>query len=438
MKKINEDKTCGLCATHGKNLKACSRCKLVYYCGPECQIAHWKQKDGGHKKYCIAVDERKPRNKEGSRTTTQSNQSSSSVSSVKCVICLDTISQANVGSFCTLPCSHIFHSVCMEDFRSHGATHQEGDLKCPLCRASAAQHAAAASEEDLSTPEMLFLKGCLLRDDYDTKMFGITQHPIEQQTKMIAEGVEIRAELAKLWGRAAASGYEPAKKALKALKVMMENDSTETGIMARAKAGDGDAQVELGHSFTRGTHGNPIDPKQAYFWFNKAAEQGVSDGEYFVGFCLSIGAGVALDVKRGEEWFRKAAAKENPNAQHDLGVAYRDGINVVKCLKTSEEWFLKAAKQNHIPGVSNLSILYLNTGQYEKCLPWMKKGAFEFKDPRAQYLLGLHFYALGKGGVKVDEALALKLFRLSASGSYPEAIKLVAQALEGKAKETTR
>jgi hypothetical protein len=84
--------------------------------------------------------------------------------------------------------------------------------------------------------------------------------------KMIAEGVEVRAELAKLWGRAAESGYEAAKKALKALGIIDgECPSTENGIMARAKAGDGDAQVEHGHSFTRGTHGNPIDPKQALF-----------------------------------------------------------------------------------------------------------------------------------------------------------------------------
>jgi hypothetical protein len=37
---------CGDCASE---LKACSRCKAVYYCSKECQSAHWKS---GHKAAC--------------------------------------------------------------------------------------------------------------------------------------------------------------------------------------------------------------------------------------------------------------------------------------------------------------------------------------------------------------------------------------------------
>jgi len=39
------------------SLKACSRCKLVYYCSEPCQRQHWKE--GEHKRFCVAVDDRK-------------------------------------------------------------------------------------------------------------------------------------------------------------------------------------------------------------------------------------------------------------------------------------------------------------------------------------------------------------------------------------------
>jgi hypothetical protein len=38
-------------------LKACSRCKLVFYCSEPCQRQHWKK--GEHKRFCVAVGDRK-------------------------------------------------------------------------------------------------------------------------------------------------------------------------------------------------------------------------------------------------------------------------------------------------------------------------------------------------------------------------------------------
>ena len=46
--------TCGHCAARassGTSLKSCSRCGIVFYCGRDCQLAHWK---AGHQKSCKA------------------------------------------------------------------------------------------------------------------------------------------------------------------------------------------------------------------------------------------------------------------------------------------------------------------------------------------------------------------------------------------------
>ena len=40
---------CANCGIAASNLKACSRCKAVSYCGREYQVAHWKS---GHKAAC--------------------------------------------------------------------------------------------------------------------------------------------------------------------------------------------------------------------------------------------------------------------------------------------------------------------------------------------------------------------------------------------------
>lgn len=36
-----------------KDLKACARCKCVFYCGKECQVQDWKAR---HKKFCKTLE----------------------------------------------------------------------------------------------------------------------------------------------------------------------------------------------------------------------------------------------------------------------------------------------------------------------------------------------------------------------------------------------
>ncbi|KAJ3411381.1 hypothetical protein HDV05_002306 [Chytridiales sp. JEL 0842] len=45
---------CLVCNVKGKKLKACSICRLVYYCGVDCQKAHWSE----HKKVCASWEGR--------------------------------------------------------------------------------------------------------------------------------------------------------------------------------------------------------------------------------------------------------------------------------------------------------------------------------------------------------------------------------------------
>ena len=101
------------CDTAGVVLKACSRCQLVRYCTKACQVQHWK--DGGHKRFCVAVAKRSP-------------GANSSVPTVgeTCMVCLEGLT---VSPTDTLPCGHVLHSACAKSIKDFAAAQA-----CPLCR----------------------------------------------------------------------------------------------------------------------------------------------------------------------------------------------------------------------------------------------------------------------------------------------------------------
>lgn len=41
---------CGFCGTRGSGMKLCARCKLISYCGKDCQRGHYSS----HKKECLS------------------------------------------------------------------------------------------------------------------------------------------------------------------------------------------------------------------------------------------------------------------------------------------------------------------------------------------------------------------------------------------------
>ena len=67
-KKSDAAPACTNCGVTGGRLLACSRCKLVQYCGKDCQTQHWGK--GEHKLFCVSVDQRKPEQLKLTKTAT--------------------------------------------------------------------------------------------------------------------------------------------------------------------------------------------------------------------------------------------------------------------------------------------------------------------------------------------------------------------------------
>jgi hypothetical protein len=62
------------------------------------------------------------------------------------------------------------------------------------------------------------------------------------------------------------------------------------------------------------------DFTKAVRWFLRAAEQGHSEAQYYVGWCYCLGDGVERDLDEAEKWFGKAADQGNPKAIGVLGL----------------------------------------------------------------------------------------------------------------------
>ena len=109
---------CSLPEQAGVALRPCSRCKLVRYCGTECQAQHWKK--GGHKMFCVSPDQRKPQ---------PAAKEEGGASGPTCAICIEAMV---VEAECTrLACSHVFHARCVVGMQANSSTRA-----CPVCRAA--------------------------------------------------------------------------------------------------------------------------------------------------------------------------------------------------------------------------------------------------------------------------------------------------------------
>ncbi len=103
----------------------------------------------------------------------------------------------------------------------------------------------------------------------------------------------------------------------------------DAALLARAKAGDAAAEVQVGEDYEAGT-GVAQDFNQAAAWYTKAADQGNIDGEMHLAVLYRDGAGTAFprDEAKAAAWYLKAADQGDVSAQGTMGMLYSLGVGV--------------------------------------------------------------------------------------------------------------
>ena len=108
------------------------------------------------------------------------------------------------------------------------------------------------------------------------------------------------------------------------------------------------AQNNLGAYYADGL-GVFEDKEKAFYWYQKAAEQGHALAQANLAGCYTQGNGVPIDEKKALEWCQKSAAQGNTKGMMKLAVIYYEGSAVPRDYQKAKEWVEKvlAKDKNH-------------------------------------------------------------------------------------------
>lgn len=157
---------------------------------------------------------------------------------------------------------------------------------------------------------------------------------VRSYAKPAVLGVLLLGGLGLLIGEMAEQGRRPAA----------ADASSQDALYARAKAGDAQAELEIGMRYSQGD-GFIKNPKEAAGWLSKAARHDSVEAQYQLGQALLEGRGVVQDFHAAFAWTEKAAQRGYAPAQYSLGELYRFGTGVTMDKAKAYLWYNLAAAQ---------------------------------------------------------------------------------------------
>ena len=115
---------------------------------------------------------------------------------------------------------------------------------------------------------------------------------------------------------------------------------------------------------------------EAAKWYQKAAEQGIANAQYNIGYLYDWGQG-GLSQNRVEaiKWYKKASGQGNGEASLRLGAMYMYAVGVEKDEKEAIVWYKKAAEQENKEAMERLGDYYSNRGpnqNYTEAIKWYR------------------------------------------------------------------
>lgn len=199
--------------------------------------------------------------------------------------------------------------------------------------------------------------------------------------------------------------------------LIKEKNTTTTFTQNVFKDPQYDSELEVwnrdGDDFFYGRNGNTKNYAEAVKWYHKAAEQGLAEAQFNLGYCYDLGIGLTQDEAISLKWYRKAAEQKFAIAQYKLGIRYSLGLTRRKteCVK----WLHTAAEQGLIVAQYFLGICYQHgegvIQNHTESVKWYRTAA-EQGYTSAQYQLGV-CYSKGMG-ITEDRTEAVKWYKMAA------------------------
>jgi len=129
-------------------------------------------------------------------------------------------------------------------------------------------------------------------------------------------------------------------------------------LLLRANADNVQEQIKMGVMYLRGQD-VPADPKQAFYWMEKAALNGSAEAQYYLSLFYEDGLGVnEPDLDLAMKWLRQAAEHDYTYAYYELGLAYLIGKTGTVDYHRGAVWLDKAARVGVVRAQRQLAALY--------------------------------------------------------------------------------
>lgn len=236
---------------------------------------------------------------------------------------------------------------------------------------------------------------------------------------------------------AIATARKPAAKPVAAAKEAKQTKQEATDsilqVLNQAKAGNAEAQNEVGGWYYRGRHVNQ-NFEEALQWWSKAAKQGNVKAIGNMGLCYQTGHGIAQDSLMATQLYQKSIEKGN-KALFDQNVELADQGSVFSCMLIAScylegkgiprdvnkalPFLVKAGDKGCVDAQKQLGVIYLNGKKYEEALKWFKKGT-ENGDVNSTFFYGK---MLMEGmGVKADKKEGANYMLKAAGEGFPQAM----------------
>ena len=209
----------------------------------------------------------------------------------ECCICLDPLQNSKAS---TLPCSHRFHTTCINRARTCCTA-----KVCPLCRAELPPGAKELFDEAIE-------HYCAIEERVAKKQSSWDSLSQVEEWYL--------GEAVRLW-----------------------TTSAEMGLR--------EAQYNLALMFRQG-RGVAQSDSMAVCWYRLAAEQGHANAQNNLGFMLNHSRGTALNEAEAVKWYKLAAEQGLADAQYNLGVMYRQGRGIAESEEEALFWYREAARNN--------------------------------------------------------------------------------------------
>jgi hypothetical protein len=198
------------------------------------------------------------------------------------------------------------------------------------------------------------------------------------------------------------------------LAYMGDASPTQQEYFERARAGDPDAQNQVGVYYNNGD-GVPQSYEEAAKWYRLAAEQDHLWAMTNLGSLYKYGRGVPQDYTRAVEYYRRAADQGFAVGQRNLATMYHSGNGVQQDYGEAVRLYRLAAAQDYAAAHNDLGIMYeegLGVPQdYAQAMTWYRSAA-ELGESWG-YLNVAQLYERGQG-VPADRSLAIQNYQAAA------------------------